>query len=134
MASVRELILKHFARESDDDLADALYVLLYSADLQYLGVDGWDYFRVVSETVDSIRAVGLMCLLPSGSVPIEVNIRRDEAGVTWSVQVARLDPAWLALSDSKRWKSLYLYATGERETPQWTWDRQYQGSVQRTGA
>ena len=78
-------------------------------------MDGWDYFSVIRESNDSIDAVGLMTLLPSGSVPIEVNVTRHESGFTWSVRIARLDPAWLALSDSKRWKSVYLYATGERE-------------------
>lgn len=68
-----------------------------------------------------------MTLLPSGSVPIALNVTADEGGLTWSAQAALQDRTWLALSDSKRWNNVYLYATGEREVPPWTWGRQYQG-------
>jgi len=92
-------------------------------------VDGWTLLRVVQESDESLDAVGLMTLLPSGSVPMALNITADEGGLTWSVQAALQDRAWLALSDSKRWNNVYLYATGERETPPWTWGQQYRGRV-----
>jgi hypothetical protein len=139
MKSAREQLLHHFplgapVREPEDELANSLYSLLWSVDEKDMFVDGWSYFRVVRESEDSIDAVGLMTLLPSGSVPIEIHVRRQEAGLFWLVQIARLDPDWLALSDSKRWNSVYLYATGEREIPRWTWGRQHHGSLHRADA
>jgi hypothetical protein len=119
-------------REPDEELATALYFMLWSID--DLTVDGWALFRIVQESEDFLDAVGLMTLLPSGSVPIALNVRADDGGLTWSAQAALQDQAWLALSDSKRWNSVYLYATGERETPLWTWGRQYRGRVLRTNA
>ena len=139
MISVREQVQRHFAlearaREPDDELADGLYGLLYSIDLEDVSVDGWDYFRVVRESKESLDAVGLMALLPSGSVPIQISVKGHESGFTWSMQIARVDPVWRALSDSKRWNSVYLYAAGEHEMPQWTWGQQYHGSVDRADA
>jgi hypothetical protein len=133
--SVRQQVLRQFPpqtrlRDPEEELASALYFMLWSID--DLTVDGWVLFRVVQESDDSLDAVGLMTLLPSGSVPIALNIRADEGGLTWSVQSGLQDRAWLALSDSKRWNNVYLYATGERETPPWAWGRQYQGRVLRT--
>ena len=135
--SVRQQVLRQCppqarVREPDDELATALYFMLWSID--DLTVDGWALFRVVQESEDSLDAVGLMTLLPSGSVPMALNIGADEGGLTWSVQAALQDRAWLALTDSKRWSNVYLYATGARGTPPWTWGRQYQGRVLRTDA
>lgn len=35
--------------------------------------------------------------------------------------------AWLSLSHSKQWNSVYLYASGDEDPPRWNWGRQYQG-------
>jgi hypothetical protein len=78
-------------------------------------------------TNDSIDAVGLMGLLTRGSVPMAINVSAHEEGLAWVVQVARQDRDWLALSDSKQWNCVYLYSTGARDEPQWTWERTYQG-------
>lgn len=134
MASVRQQLLRQFpiqarASEPDGDVATAVYALLWS--MEDLVVDGWALFRVVQESDDSIDALGLMTLLPSGSIPMSVKIRADEAGLACSVQVGLQDQRWLALSDSKRWNSVYLFATGERDEPQWNWGREYQGLVRR---
>ena len=134
MTSVREKVIQHFAlkgdpREPDQELGDALYVLLYSLHLEDTSVEGWHFFRVTKESTDSLAAVGLMTLLPSGTVPIEMAVQRVENELSWSVQLGRMDSDWLQMSDSKQWKAVYLYATGDRDTPEWTWGRQYQGSV-----
>ena len=139
MASVREQLLHHFplartATRPDEELANALYCMLYHIDDQNVCVDGWTQFRVIRESEGSLEAVGLMSLLPSGSVPIEVSVNAVERGLAWSAQVARRDPAWLSLSDSKQWKCVYLYSTGEVESPQWTWERRYEGCVPRADA
>ena len=134
MASVREQLLQRFqltgdVREPDQELGDALYVLLYSIDLKNISVDGWNSFYVIRESRNSLDAVGLMTLLPTGSVPIEINVSSIESGFSWSVQIGRLDSEWLGMSESKQWKQVYLYATGGRDTPHWAWDRRCNGSV-----
>ena len=135
--SVRQQVLRQFSPqtrepERDENLATALYFMLWSID--DLTVDGWALFRVVQESEESLDAVGLMTLLPSGSVPMALNVRADAGGLTWSVQAALQDRSWLALSDSKRWNNVYLYATGDRQAPPWRWGRQYEGRVVRTDA
>jgi GNAT superfamily N-acetyltransferase len=134
--SVREQVLQRFgvnnpAREPDQQIGDALYDLLYTVDLNGLCVDGWMYVHVRSESPDLLLAVGLMTLLPTGSLPMEVKIQRLDDALSWDVQVGRPDTAWLASSDSKQWKSVYLYATGERDSPQWEWDRRFHGVIRR---
>jgi hypothetical protein len=132
MASVRQQLLQRFpiqarVSEPDRDVADAVYAMLWA--MEDLVVDGWALFRVTQESNDSLEALGLMTLLPSGSIPMSISIRADERGLAWSAQVGDQDQEWLALSDSKRWNSVYLHATGGRETPQWNWAREFRGLV-----
>ena len=139
MASVREQLLHRFPppralMQPEDELAHALYFMLWHIDDQNVCVDGWTLFRIIRESENSLDAVGLMSLLPTGSVPIEVSVSATEHGLVWSAQVARRDPAWLSLSDSKQWNRVCLYASGELEVPQWTWERRYEGSVPRADA
>lgn len=139
MLSIRERLIRRFpcdmpVREPDDAVAHALWALLWPVGGENLSVDGWSFFRVMSETDDAIGAVGLMTLLPSGSVPIAIDLARTESGFSWWVRVAAMDREWMALSDSKRWNSVYLHAAGDRETPDWTWERKYDGFVECEGA
>lgn len=132
MQSVRQQLLRQFpipvrVDEPDGDVANAVYMMLWSMD--DLIVDGWALFRVVRESDDSLDAVGLMTLLPTGSVPIAVNIKADETGLAWSARAGIQDEHWLALSGSKRWNAVYLYATGEREEPRWQWGQEQMGRV-----
>jgi hypothetical protein len=134
MASVRQQLLQRFpiearVQEPDAAVADSLYALLWPTDVSGQVVDGWILFRIVRESNDSLEAIGLMTLLPSGSVPIAVNIQADPHGLAWTAKVGQQDSHWHALSDSKRWNRVYLYATGGREEPPWTWDREHRGFV-----
>jgi hypothetical protein len=136
MESIRQQVLRHFPppsseTEVDDQLAEALYHMLWKVDFLERDVDGWTFFHVVRESNDSIDAVGLMTLLSSGPVPMAIKVSAGKEGLAWSVKVARQDRDWLALSDSKQWNCVYLYATGARDEPQWTWDRTYQGLARR---
>jgi hypothetical protein len=136
MRSIRQEVLERFplrtgGRGADEEFADALYAMLRSIDDLCVTVDGWTFFRVVQESADSVDVVGLMVLLPGGSVPIAISLRSAERGLDWSLQIGRQDGVWLSLSDSKRWNSVYLYASGDRHSPPWIWDRTYQGSVLR---
>ena len=133
MQAIREQIIERFSlggsvREAPDDIADALYALLYRMDLPVC-VDGWNFFRIVSESDDQLHAVGLMTLLPVGSAPIELRLKATDQDLTWSVRVGRQDQIWESLSESKRWKGLYLYASGDSEAPIWNWEGSYEGRV-----
>jgi hypothetical protein len=92
-------------------------------------VDGWSVFKVTKETNEQLEAVGLMTLLPSGSLPIAMNISANAGNLSWSAQVGEVDEEWQALPESKRWKKVYLFATGSDVEPQWSWGRQYRGAV-----
>jgi hypothetical protein len=134
MESVRQQLLRLFpiqvrVDEPDGDVAAAIYAMLWA--MEDLFVDGWSLFRVVRESDDSLEALGLMTLLPDGSVPISVTVKADEIGLAWSARPGLQDQQWLALSNSKRWNAVYLYATGGRDEPRWAWGREYRGHAAR---
>jgi hypothetical protein len=133
MSTVRKLLLERFpfargGEEPDAELADALYGLLRTNDVG-VTVDGWGLVRVVRESPREVEAVGLMWLLPSGSVPIAVKVEATSTGLAWKAQVGREDGEWQAQSESKRWKSVYLFASGERSEPEWVWGAKHQGTL-----
>ncbi|HJK96000.1 MAG TPA: hypothetical protein RMF84_02205 [Polyangiaceae bacterium LLY-WYZ-14_1] len=129
--SIRSLLLSRFpgavpSRRADDSASDeaigyALYLFLRTsvADLD-VTVDGWSVFRVAEERPTSIRGVGIMTLLPAGELPVEVSLSMESDGTHYHVQTAEADEGWAALSESKRWKAVYWYAT-EGRPPPWTW-------------
>jgi hypothetical protein len=131
--SIRQQVVERFphtvrGRAPDEDLADALYALLWSIETD-VSVDGWALLRVVRESAQELDVVGLMTLLPSGAVPIAISVRTQSGGFEWSMQIGRLDARWLALSSDKQWSSVYLYATAEAGPPPWTWGARHEGSV-----
>jgi hypothetical protein len=133
MSTARSLLLDRFpfmrkAQEPESELADALYALLRTNDVG-VTVDGWGFVRIIRETPRDIEAVGLMSLLPTGSVPIAVQVETTPAGLAWTAKVGRDDSEWQAQSESKRWKSVYLYASGDRSEPGWSWDEGHQGTL-----
>jgi hypothetical protein len=104
-----------------------LYVYLRDIPEIDLTLDDWKILRVVSETADSLRAVGIMYVLPSSEVPIEVELFKHPGSIAYVVRVGITDQRWSSLSDSKRWKAVYLYATGEQEEG-WNWSEPLSGS------
>ncbi len=133
MSTVRNLLLERFpfardAHEPDSELAEALYALLRTNDVG-VTVDGWDFIRIVRESQREVESVGLMSLLPGGSVPIAVQVETTPMGLAWTARVGRDDSEWQAQSDSKRWKSVYLFANGDRSDPKWAWNEAYQGTL-----
>ena len=139
MPSVRDLLLKHFpsgplSNDPEAELAAALCSLLWSIEDHSTCVDGWEYCHVLRESDESISAVGLMSLLPSGAIPIEVEVRGGTAGLVWSAKTGQADASWTGLSSSGQWKSVYSYATNGRVDMRWEWGREYSGSVPDTGA
>jgi hypothetical protein len=131
---IRQQVIERFphfvrGRAPDEDLADALYALLWWIETD-VPVDGWALMRVVHESTQALDAVGLMTLLPTGAVPIAISVRAQAAGFEWSMRIGVLDASWLALSSDKQWNSVYLYATGNAESPRWTWGPRHEGSVE----
>ncbi len=136
MRPIRQQVVQRFRQvvrggTPDEDLADALYALLRSIDTD-VSVDGWSLFRVVRESTQALDAVGLMTLLPSEAVPIDISVRAQVGGFEWAVRIGRQDDRWLTLSSDKQWKSVYLYATTGTESPPWTWGPLYGGSMEVT--
>jgi len=132
--SVRQQLIESFppppgATEADDQLGHALYFTLWSIDDPDAIVDGWTIFRVIGESDASLDAVGLMTLLPSGSMPIALHVDATHQGLNWSARVSLKDEAWLSLSASKRWNKVCLFAGGDLVEPPWAWDRTYTGTL-----
>lgn len=61
-----------------------------------------------------------MHVLPHGELPVEVTLSAGAEGVRYRLQIGTGDSRWESLSDAKRWKAVYLYASGERDEI-WTW-------------
>ena len=132
--TIRRQLLERFpgavrGRVSDDDLATAVYFLLWSVDAG-VSFDGWALFQVVRESSQSLDGVGLMTLLPSGSVPIAISVREHADTIEWSMRMGCLDASWLDLSPDKQWNSVYVYAAGWADSPRWTWGPQHCGTLQ----
>jgi hypothetical protein len=103
-----------------------LYVYLNDISEIDIALDDWKMLRVVRETAESLHAVGIMYVLPSSEVPIEVELSKQSGSIAHVVRVGILDERWNSLSDSKRWKACYLYATGEQEAG-WNWSEPMSG-------
>jgi hypothetical protein len=130
MSTARNQLLERFpfarnAHDSNEELASALYGLLRTSDIA-VTVDGWGFFGTVRESPQEVEAVGLMSLLPTGEVPIEVRVEATSAGLAFEARVGRDDDAWRALSDSKRWRLLYQYVDGDGPL-RWDWDTPFRG-------
>ncbi len=91
-----------------------------------LALDGWRMLRVVRENATSLQAVGIMHVLPTGELPLEVKLSREPTLTRYRIRIGCGDARWEALSHSKRWEAVYLYASGERDE-EWTWSEPVSG-------
>jgi hypothetical protein len=137
--SVRQQLLDRFpppprAIQPDQQLGHALYFMLGAIGDPDVSVDGWKVFKVTGESDVSLDVVGLMWLLPAGSMPVALRVDVTDAGLSWRAQASLKDEGWLSLPDSKRWKNVYLFAGGDRPEPPWSWDRTYTGFLPRADA
>ena len=89
-------------------------------------VDGWRMLRLVRDHATSLQAIGLMHVLPTGELPLEIELSREPAATRYRVLIGIDDARWDALSHSKRWKAVYLYASGERDA-EWAWSEPVSG-------
>lgn len=135
MSTIRTRLLDRFVMEDggrewseDDTLAEAVY-RLFRGDPEFpLDVDGWAMFRVMQETDATLRAVGLMAFLSVKDSPMEVELTLASDAISWSCRLGLVEGTFWSQSESKRWKALHLYSTGERE-PEWTWTDPWHGRV-----
>jgi hypothetical protein len=111
-----------------DVLADAVYVLLRGDPNLDVAVDGWSMFQVVQETTTSLKAVGIMTVLPSGELPMELEFSRESNATRYRLRMSLVDEGWYSLSESKRWKAVYLYATQGRDLD-WPWAEPISGQL-----
>lgn len=104
-----------------DALRYALELYLRALPNLEVPVDGWMFFRVVDETPTLLRAAGIVCVLPPNELPIDAQFRQVDGSIEYRVLVGTDDDEWRRLSESKRWKAVYAYATAGTE-PSWNWD------------
>ena len=139
MKSVRQQLIERFPPpprviEADDQLGHALYCMLWSLGEPDVSVDGWTIFKVTGEAYATLDAVGLMTLLPGGSMPISLHVEATAGGLKWSARASLKDEEWQSQSDSKRWNNVYLFAGGDIADPPWVWDRTYTGTLPKADA
>ncbi|MEN7342990.1 MAG: hypothetical protein AAAFM81_08595 [Pseudomonadota bacterium] len=91
-----------------------------------VAVDGFTYLNVIEETNTELHAVGISYVLQSSAVLIETILKFDEGVVKYEIRVGIDDALWRSLSESKRWKVVYLYAS-EGAEPTWTWGATIEG-------
>lgn len=116
------------AATDDDALAESIYDLLRGDPELPLSVDGWLMFYVIAETEASLRAVGVMAILPADDCPMEVELKWEADAICYSLRLGSVGSSWRSQSESKRRNAVYLYATGARE-PEWTWTDPWHGRV-----
>lgn len=123
-----ELVRERFPENPTGDGAFSYALELFLRVIPNLdaSLDGWKMFRLASETATSLRAVGIMHVLPSGVLPVEVTLSTGSRGIQYRVQIGIDDSQWDSLSDSKRWKAVYLYASGVRDE-EWAWSKPISG-------
>ncbi|MEM7279202.1 MAG: hypothetical protein AAF385_13865 [Pseudomonadota bacterium] len=92
-------------------------------------VDGFTQLNVVEETSTYIRIVGVSYILPFSLLPIDATFQYLGTKVEYSVLVGIDDDTWKGLSDSKRWKAIYLYAA-DRSQADWHWEPAVFGTLE----
>jgi hypothetical protein len=125
-----ELVEPHFPTDPAGEEAFTYALGLYLRVVPNLDVvvDGWSMLRVIHETATSLRAVGLMDVLPGGELPLEVELSKEHGATRYWIRIGIEDAHWDSLSDSKRWKAVYLYASGKRDKD-WTWSEPISGCL-----
>jgi hypothetical protein len=123
-----ELVHKCFPAEpaGEEAFTYALYLCLRSLHIADVAMDGWRMLRIAGETATSLRAVGIMHVLPTGELPIEVELSGELHSIRYWVRIGMDDDRWGSLTDSKRWKAVYLYANGARDEA-WHWSQPISG-------
>ena len=101
-------------------IGEGLYSLLRGYTRQQPDADGWLSFHLLEETALSLSAVGIMHVLPSSLVPMEVALTKTASALRLELWTGARGPQEPALSQSAWWKAMYLYAA-EGQEPKWDW-------------
>jgi len=127
--AVAALVDRQFPEDSRGSEAFKYALELYLRALPKFGaaIDGWHFLNVVEETSTALRVVGFSYVLPSSELPIDAKFRLAGGAIEYRILVGCDDKAWNALTESKRWKAVYLYAT-EGVEPEWNWDQPIEGT------
>jgi hypothetical protein len=130
LARYRDLVGAAFPTDPSSEAAFGYALELYLSSIPNLGValDGWSQLRLVRETATSLRAVGIMYVLPTAELPVEVDLSRDRDSTHYFIRIGINDDRWSSLTESKRWKAVYLYASGDRDE-EWNWFVPISGSL-----
>ncbi|MCB0719814.1 MAG: hypothetical protein KDD65_15310 [Bacteroidetes bacterium] len=96
--------LEHYARSIPLDVA----------------LDGWRLLHIARETQTSLHVIGLSHVLPVGELPVEFELTRQGQSTRYQARVGVDDDRWRSLTESKRWKAVYLHATSGRDED-WNW-------------
>lgn len=125
-----ELVNKQFPGDTrgSEAFKFALQLYLYSLPNWEVAIDGWTLFNVVKETPKVLRAVGIVEVLPSGELPIDAEFSFIDGSIEYRILVGSDDQVWSSLTNSKRWNTVYLYAT-EGSEPEWNWEQVVTGSL-----
>ena len=128
--SLAELVDRQFPEDSrgPDAFKYALELYLRAISTLEVPIDGWKFLNVVDETPTVLRAVGISYVLPSSELPVDAEFRFVGDAVEYRILVGTDGDAWDALSESQRWKAVYVYAT-EGAEPKWSWDRPVEGTL-----
>ena len=94
-------------------------------------LDDFDFFCVIDETSTHMEIIGLAYFLPNRTLPLKVSFSLENENMTYRVLLGSDATNWHALSDSKRWKAVYLHAK-EGQSPGWNWDAPIEGSIPTT--
>ena len=115
-------------RDEEEALRHALEFLVGEIPGVGATLDGWRMLHVVEEADSYLRAVGLMYVLPTGELPVEVVLDREATSLAYELRVGTGGGSWAAFSESKRWKSVHLYATREAQAA-WDWTDTLSGTL-----
>lgn len=127
---IAELVRSAFPTDpaGEDAFTYALELYLRHIPNLDVAVDGWRMARLVRGSDTFVRAVGIIHVLPAGELPLELEVSTGPASTRYRLRVGIDDARWRSLSDSKRWKAVYLYATAER-AQEWTWSEPISGCI-----
>jgi hypothetical protein len=124
-----EFVQRRFPTDPEGENAFSYFLELYVSSIpNFSAVDGWRMLRIVHETATSLRAVGIVYVLPASELPLEVELSSESGSIRYWVRIGIDDARWDSLSDAKRWSAVYLYASGERDE-QWTWSEPVSAGV-----
>ena len=110
--------------ESEDAFARMLELYLRALPNLNVALDGFRFLKVLRETDSEISVVGLCYVLPASEVPMKLTLVKETEFTTYILLFGDLS----SQSAEKRWKAVYLYASGDAEKT-WSWQKPISGKL-----